>query len=292
MRTLTIQESGVTSALDIHEFGSGSPRVVFTAGIHGGEVSGIYVAERLIEYFTRNPPRAGSVKIIPRCNPTAFRCLQRRSPFDGEDLNRIFPGDPQGSLSHRIADAVWRETADADYLVDLHCCGQHGLPYLLGIYDESEPARALARQIAMPVAVQSEGTAGQLFTDSCRRRGQAAIIIELPSGPSRGAVNPAAAELALTGLFTFLTRVGIAAGHESELHPAFYGPLTDICVPGPGLWLPQVARGDTLKAGQAVGTLDGKPVYAAKDSFAMSVLPVSYVFADDPWVLTYVEAQA
>ena len=288
MRSLTIQESGVTSTLDIYEFGSGSPRVVFTAGIHGGEVTGVYVAEQLIEYFTHNPPLKGSVKILPRCNPTATRCLQRRSPFDSEDLNRIFPGSAQGSLSHRTADAVWHETADADYLIDLHCCGQHGLPYLLGIYDESQPARALAEQIAMPIAVQSGGTAGQLFTDSCRHRGQAAIIIELPSGPSSGAVNPVVAEQAVTGLLSFLTRIGIIEGRENPLRPTFYGPLLDICVPESGLWVPQVQRGETLKAGQTVGTLNGKPVCAVEDGFAMSVLPISYVFIDDPWVVTYV----
>ncbi len=288
MKTLNIQESGLISPLDIYEFGSGSPRVTFTAGIHGGEVTGIYVAERLIEYFTRNPPCKGSVKILPRCNPTATRCLQRRSPFDGEDLNRIFPGSAQGSLSHRIADAVWRETADADYLIDLHCCGQHGLPYLLGIYDESDKARALAGQIAMPIAVQSGGTAGQLFTDSCRRRGQAAIIIELPSGPSSGAINPGVAEQALDGLLSFLSRIGVAAGHEKDLQPAFYGPLLDICVPESGLWTPQACRGETLKAGQVVGTLDGKPVYAPEDGFIMTVLPIGYIFIDDPWVVTYV----
>ena len=230
MRSLTIQESGVTSTLDIYEFGSGSPRVVFTAGIHGGEVTGVYVAEQLIEYFTHNPPLKGSVKILPRCNPTATRCLQRRSPFDSEDLNRIFPGSAQGSLSHRIADAVWHETADADYLIDLHCCGQHGLPYLLGIYDESQPARALAEQIAMPVAVQSGGTAGQLFTDSCRHRGQAAIIIERAFGPSSGAVNPVVAEQAVTGLLFFLTRIGIVEGRENTLRPYFLrSPARYLC---------------------------------------------------------------
>ena len=76
--------------------------------------------------------------------------MQRRSPFDGEDLNRIFPGRADGTLSHRLAAAVWAETEPADLVVDLHCCGQHGLPYLLSIYPESPAVRDLVRRITMP----------------------------------------------------------------------------------------------------------------------------------------------
>ena len=170
MRTVTVSESGVSAAYEVHTFGSGAPHITFTAGIHGNEVSGIYVAQQLIAFFTKNAPLRGTVKIIPTVNATAMRCMQRRSPFDKEDLNRIFPGNAAGSLSHRLAASIYAETADADILVDLHCCGQHGLPYILSIYSESEKARKLVEKITMPIAVHSEGTPGQLFTESCTRR--------------------------------------------------------------------------------------------------------------------------
>ena len=197
MKTVTIEEYGVNTQYDVYTFGSGEPRITFTAGIHGNEVSGIYVAQRLIGHFIKNPPVKGTVKIIPTVNAAAMRCMQRRSPFDAVDLTRVFPGSESGSISHKLAASIYSETADADILVDLHCCGQHGLPYILSVYSESAKVRNLVSRITMPIAVHSEGLGGQLFTESCRKRAQAACIIEIPSGAGDGAVNLTYASTAL-----------------------------------------------------------------------------------------------
>ena len=55
MRTVTVSESGVSAAYEVHTFGSGAPHITFTAGIHGNEVSGIYVAQQLIAFLPKMP---------------------------------------------------------------------------------------------------------------------------------------------------------------------------------------------------------------------------------------------
>ena len=110
MKTIRIAEGVIGTQIEVHTFGKGKPCVFFTAGIHGNEVSGVYVAEKLIEYFGKNPPEKGQICIIPRVNKTAMRCMKRTSPFDQEDLNRVFPGDAEGGITRRIA-AAWRTTA-------------------------------------------------------------------------------------------------------------------------------------------------------------------------------------
>lgn len=292
MKTLTIREQGVLAELEVHTFGSGAPHIFFTAGIHGNEVTGVYVARRLIDYFTQQPPLKGTVSIIPTVNTTAMRCMQRRNPFDGLDLNRVFPGDPNGSFALRLADLVYRETADADILVDLHCCGQHGFPYILSVYHESDKVRRLVNRITMPIAVHSEGTPGQLFTESTRNRDQAACIIELPSGAGSGAVNLPVGEQCFQALLDLLRSEGVVSGEIAGKGPDFYGPLLDISAPCAGLWMPQVKKGDPLAAGQTVGTVDGKPVLAPADGMAMSVLPCSYLMPGGLWVMLYLQPEA
>lgn len=292
MKTVTVAESGVSAMYEVYTFGSGRPHITFTAGIHGDEVSGIYVARQLIAYFQSTPPLRGTVTVIPTVNCGAMRCMQRRNPFDQLDLNRIFPGDERGSLSYRLAASIFAETADADLLVDLHCCGQHGLPYILSIYNESEPARNLVSRITMPIAVQSEGTPGQLFTESCRRRDQAACIIELPSGAGKGTVNLPVAELCMSGLMDLLRTEGVVAGQIQGTPPRFYGPLKDAEAPGSGLWRPQVEKGAQLEQGQLIGHIENTPVYAPESGMVMSVFPCGYVFPDDRWVMTYVQPAA
>ncbi len=291
MKTIAIQEHGVEMTLERYTFGSGSPHIFFTGGIHGNEVTGIYVARKLVDYFTHNPPVHGTVSILPQVNPTATRCMQRRNPFDGKDLNRIFPGDPNGTFADRLADAIWKETAEADLLVDLHCCGQHGLPYILSIYSESEKVRELVSQITMPVALHSEGTPGQLFTESTRKRDQAACIIELPSGTCGGAVNVPVGELCYRALLDMLRTRGFVSGKAEGDAPRFYGPLLDVEAQKPGLWIPDVSKGETVCAGQVIGNVDGEAVTAPKDGFVMSVLPCSYLQPGDTWVMTYIQPE-
>lgn len=292
MRTVTVSESGVSTFYEVHTFGTGAPHITFTAGVHGNEVSGIYIAQQLIAFFEKNPPLRGTVKIIPVVNATAMRCMQRRSPFDSEDLNRIFPGNAEGSLSHRLAASIYAETADAETLVDLHCCGQHGLPYILSIYPESEKARKLVERITMPIAVQSEGTAGQLFTESCRKRAQAACIIELPSGAGSGTVNLPVAEQCYEALLDLLRTEGVVAGSVKGSAPKFYGKLLDASAPHAGLWRPAVQKGMQVERGQVIGTVNETEVRAPESGFVMNIFPCKYLFEDDLWVMTYIQPEA
>ena len=292
METRIIREQGVLAELEVHTFGCGKPHVFFTAGVHGNEVTGIFVARRLIDFFTKNPPLRGTVSVIPTVNTTAMRCMQRRNPFDGLDLNRVFPGDPEGSFALRLADVVYRETADADILIDLHCCGQHGLPYILSIYPESDKVRQMVQRITMPIALRSEGTPGQLFTESTRNRDQAACVIELPSGAGSGAVNLPVGDQCFEALLDLLRSEGMVEGTAQGQPPRFYGPLKDIEAPCAGLWMPAVKRGEPIFAGQPVGTVDGKPVLAPEDGMAMSVIPCSYLMPGDHWVMMYLQLEA
>lgn len=291
INTVTVNEHGITTQYSVYTFGSGSPRITFTAGIHGNEVSGIYVAERLIDYFTKNEPICGTVKIIPRVNPNATRCMQRRSPFDGEDLNRIFPGDESKSISHKLAAAIYEETADADVLIDLHCCGQHGLPYILSVYSESDSVRRLVSSITMPIAVHSEGLGGQLFTEACRKRGQAACIIEIPSGAGSGAINEEYSQMCCNGLIDALRTMGVTGGCVMGTSPRFYGKLIDVYAPEAGLWRPLIDKGTNVKSGDVIGRINGRDVCAAEDGMIINISPLSYIFDDDLSVGMYIREE-
>jgi len=95
--------------------------LALTAGIHGCEYSGI---EAVIRIFNTIDPRKlrGRIIAVPVVNTLAF---QARTPYvcpiDGVNLNRIFPGDAEGSISHKIAHAVfYNVVSQADFVIDLH----------------------------------------------------------------------------------------------------------------------------------------------------------------------------
>ena len=63
-------------------------------------------------------------------NKAAYFNRTRTSPYDNLDLNRIFPGDKDGSQSMQLAHAIWQETRAADYIIDLTEM-LHGLLFVL-----------------------------------------------------------------------------------------------------------------------------------------------------------------
>lgn len=273
---------------EVYEFGEGYPKIMFTAGIHGNEVTGIYVAERLIEYFSKKPPLLGSIKIMPRCNPIAIRQRSRTAFYDNIDMNRIFPGSEDGSPTLKAANNIWKEAEDMDIVIDLHCCGQHGLPYILAIYDELPEVKELSTKLNMERLIKSEGSDGQLFIELCRERKQKSFVIELPSGHSPGCINVEVAEDCYDALLNLLKYKGIIHGEYVENPPIAYGNIKDIIARDSGLWVPLVDKGENIEKGQVLGELNGKKIIADEEGTILMIVPRSYLFIND-YIVFYIQ---
>jgi predicted deacylase len=97
------------------------PAVLITGGIHGSEYASIDAVVRLAAALD---PAAvsGQILLLPVVNPAAF--WQRSayvSPIDRLNLNRVFPGKPDGSFSERLAYLlVEKALRKADAYIDLH----------------------------------------------------------------------------------------------------------------------------------------------------------------------------
>lgn len=275
---------------EIYEYGCKDefPRIMITGGIHGDEVTGIYVAERLVEFFNKNEVKKGLIKIIPRCNPVATRQLKRKSFYDELDMNRIFPGDENGSTTMRAANNIWQESDFAEIIIDLHCCNQSSMMYALAIYDEFPAVEELVKGLCIQNLVQSEGVAGQLFTESCRKRRQKAFIIELPSGKDIGAINFQAAEECFNAVLNLFIAQGIIEGNYLDNPPKSFGKIKDVAAMENGLWLPNVVNGQQINKGDAIGSINGRDIFAPEIGTVLITIPGSYVFVGDN-VLSYIQ---
>jgi len=276
--------------IDVYEFGSGSPKIAITGGIHGNEVSGIHICKKLVEYFEENPPLKGSVVVLPICNPIAFRQMERANSFDRKDMNRSFPGSAQGSYTERLAHAVMELTKDADMIIDLHNCGQNSQSYTLAVYSEYPKTRKLADLLNIPALVHSGGASGQLFIEACKR-GQAALIIEMPNGPGPGAINRQSTKQGWDGVMNALRHEGFVSGDciQNEVHA--FGPIKHVTAAENGLWKPAIKSGDWAKAGETTGTLNGNPILAPADCYALTARPKSYIACGEFVVAYLVKAE-
>ncbi|HVU11851.1 MAG TPA: M14 family metallopeptidase [Phototrophicaceae bacterium] len=107
--------------LSIGTIGSGTPIGLITAGIHGDEgVWGAWAIRKLLMQTALDDLR-GTLRIIPTANPLAMEADLRNAPLDMLDLNRVFPGNPSGSHTERLAAAIVEHgAAGANVVIDLH----------------------------------------------------------------------------------------------------------------------------------------------------------------------------
>lgn len=124
------------------------PTLVLLAGVHGDEYEGIRAIPEVLAAL-HPESLSGQVVAVPICNPPAFREARRCSPVDGLNLARVFPGDPAGTVTERIAARLTEQViARADFLIDLHSAGiTYSMPTLVG-YAHEETALGGASQAA------------------------------------------------------------------------------------------------------------------------------------------------
>jgi N-alpha-acetyl-L-2,4-diaminobutyrate deacetylase len=100
------------------------PTVLFTGGSHGDEYEGPIALLKLARGL-RAADIAGRIIVIPALNLPAVRSATRLSPIDGRNMNRVFPGNRDGTITEVVADFVYRELVTlADVVVDLHSGGK------------------------------------------------------------------------------------------------------------------------------------------------------------------------
>ncbi len=100
------------------------PTLALIAGNHGYGYTPILALQKLRNII--DPAKlAGTVLMVHVANMPSF--LGRTisfSPIDGKNLNRVYPGRSEGTVSERIAFEITKQVIDkADYVMDLHCGG-------------------------------------------------------------------------------------------------------------------------------------------------------------------------
>jgi predicted deacylase len=251
-------------AIPIAVFRNGDgPTALLMGGNHGDEYEGQIALANLIRSLDVARIK-GRVIVLPMANFPAAMVGTRTSPIDGGNLNRSFPGDPDGTVTQQIA---WYITSEllpmADAVVDLHSGGS-SLMYVPSVLARRpvEPAKAelslrLLKAFAAPLAYLPAG--GQGTGDDRTLSGAAALhgVVSLGSelGGS-GTLTPVALRIAERGLRNVLVELGIlpeadrVAGEGPTRILEVGGNDWFVYAPDAGVYEPLVELGDTVVAGQ------------------------------------------
>ncbi len=88
--------------LTVIQNGTGKTALL-TGANHGDEYEGPVVLQELAQSLSAEEV-TGRLIIVPYFNTPAFHAGTRTSPIDRGNLNRAFPGRPDGTVTEKIAD--------------------------------------------------------------------------------------------------------------------------------------------------------------------------------------------
>lgn len=285
-----------TSTIPITVFNGKKPGPVLAlvAGNHGYEYPPI-LALQLLRPKIKPRNLAGAILMVHVANMPSF--LGRTvyfSPLDGQNLNRVYPGNPNGTPSEKIAHAITTQVIDqCDYLLDLHCGdGNESLrPY---VYQTVTADPALNAKIANLVAhcgfdhivVDRNRPVDPLASLYCSNtaitRGKPAVTVE---AGFLGVPDEKSAKMIAEGVENVMRYLEITSGFGSPKRvkkPIFLDPAEVIASPETGLLYPRVKRDETVKKGAILAHITdffGKKIAEVKSPVGGKVL---YIVATPP----------
>lgn len=206
------------------------PVVWLTACSHGDEVGGIAVIHDIFRLLQRRL-LCGALHAFPLMNPIGFESGTRNITISREDLNRSFPGNPNGSLGERIAHRILNRILETgpSLVLDLHNDWIRSIPYALLDPDLGpvrgaayEGALALSRETGLCVIVETEPVPNAL-SYNLLMQGIPAITLEL--GEPR-VVNEAHVISGIEAIWNMLACLGMIAPRDTQFRfplPGKYG---------------------------------------------------------------------
>ena len=147
----TNQSAWQSIRLPIYCFnGVPGPTTLIMGGLHGDEYEGPVAINSLANTLNTNN-LVGRLILLPAVNVMAVMAGTRLTPDDGLNMNRVFPGDPLGSITQRIADWITQTLVPiSDHVIDLHSGGRslNFAPAIL-LHEVSGNAMNIAKRAAM-----------------------------------------------------------------------------------------------------------------------------------------------
>jgi len=228
------------------------PKLCLTAAVHGDELNGIEIVRRVMHDV--NPDElSGALIGVPIVNVQGFRRGSRYLP-DRRDLNRYFPGNPNGSAAARIAHSLFTDViTNCDALVDLHTGSfeRANLPQIRADLRNPDVV-TLTLGFGSMVVLHSEPTVGTL-RHAATLAGIPAVTVEA-GGPTE--LELGEVKDGVRGIETLLSTLGMVKKVRiwGEPEPVYYRSSW-VRADNGGILLANVSLGSTVRRGDLLGTI-------------------------------------
>ncbi len=242
--------------------GEGKQRVCIVTGTHGDELEGqmvCYLMARRLQEQLENLD--GTVEIYPALNPLGIDTIQRGIPNFDLDMNRIFPGDKNGTMAEQAAYTIIEDLKGADLVIDVHSSNLYlrETPQVrINVLNEEELV-PLARQLGVDfIWVHDAATVLEAtLAHSLNSTGTKCLVVEMGVGER---INHKMCNHLTDGIFHLMEQMGMWKGEvktdgliESKVckgdKVAFLNAETS------GIFITELRTGVTVTKGEELGLI-------------------------------------
>ena len=236
------------------------PHLTVIAGIHGAEYSSIAAAKEFVAEINDDEVM-GRITVMPIVNILAFWArVPFLIPVDQKNLNRAFPGNPDGSFTEVYAFHIFEKIIrGSDFLLDMHA---GDIPEALEPFTIFEESSVEDKSLMMAKAfgirhIVRQRAAGLVVAGSTSATASAAgIPAFIAESGENGILDPAAVKIHVAGLRNLARTLGVLTGEPwgAREHKVYEG-WNWLRADRAGWWQPAHKPGAVVKLGELLGTM-------------------------------------
>ncbi|HEV2298937.1 MAG TPA: M14 family metallopeptidase [Candidatus Acidoferrales bacterium] len=239
------------------------PVLAIVAGSHGTEYATIIAVERLIHEL--DPAEiSGTVILIPLVNVNSFlQKVPHLNPVDGKNMNRMFPGKPDGTQTDRASWLITKDVVEqSDYMIDMHGgdLDENLRPYSYWPRTGNPKLDSVTREMVLAFGLDNiiifddrptDPSNSRYLDNTAITRGKPAIIVEAGYA---GNVDTDDVNRIVRGCLNVLRDRKMLPGEVAPVeNPVWYSQAVTLTSEQNGIFYPLVKRGTYVQQGMRIG---------------------------------------
>jgi len=265
-------------------------RIAVVSGTHGDELEGQYVCYEIIRRLEEHPEYIrGTVDVYPQLNPLGIDLARRNVPKMEMDMNRIYPGNAQGTVMERVAAAVVEDISGADVCIDVHASDMYvrEIPQVRVSAEFAQKLLPFAKLLnADMIWLNATATVHEsTLAHSMNMLGVPTLVMEMGLGLR---ITRVYGDQVVDGIFYLMREMGLWTGPVNPVREPVIssdGEVEFIRAGQAGIFLPAIAHRHYVrkdeKIGDIVNVLTGKvmqEIVAKRDGMVFTLREYPFVY--------------
>ncbi|MDO4332980.1 MAG: M14 family metallopeptidase [Eubacteriales bacterium] len=241
--------------------GGNGRRISIVTGTHGDELEGQLVCYEVAKTIRENPEKLlGTVDLYPALNPLGIDSVTRGIPGFDLDMNRIFPGNPDGSMTEYVATRIVEDLVGADLCLDIHASNIFltELPQIRinELHKEKLVSLAMEANVDFIWVHGANTVLESTLAHTMNSRGVPTLVVEMGVGMR---LTKEYGDQLTKGIFNLMRKLHIWKGEEEPVKtPVVSEKPDEVCylnAPVSGIFLKEKEHGSMVCAGEEIGAI-------------------------------------